>query len=163
VEVRRAEVRAYLTSRNLPWREDASNAEAFTARNRWRPLLEAMRLEAPELDRHLFETHRQAAEAEALAKARIAEWEGSRWQLEAAGIRLARVAWTEPELRWTLETAFHRLGWVREAALLRGLAPWLLARLAQGRKPSAWGNFALNLEPDAGYLHLTGVPPPSRS
>lgn len=40
----RTEIRAWLTERNLPWREDATNAEPFAARNRLRnevlPLLE---------------------------------------------------------------------------------------------------------------------------
>ena len=162
-EVRRSTLRAYLTSRNLPWREDASNAEPFTARNRWRPLLERMRLEAPDLDRHLFETHRQAEEAQALARRLVAGWNGLRWSLMTDGIRLQRGLWTEPELRWTLDCAFQELGWQREATLLRGLAPWLAERLARGRKPSSWGHFHLNPEPASGYLHLRQEAPPSRS
>jgi tRNA(Ile)-lysidine synthetase-like protein len=163
IETRRSELRAYLSSRNLPWREDASNAEPFTARNRWRPLLEEMRKEAPELDRHLFETHLQAAEAERLAKALIVSWKGGRWSIADGVIRFRREPWTEPELRWTLESAFRRLDWPREAALLRGLAPWLVERLAHARKPTSWGNFRLNLEPDGGYLHLRHEPAPSRA
>jgi len=162
-EVRRAELRAYLAAKGVPWREDATNQEPFTARNRWRPLLEALRREAPDLDRHLFETHLQAAEAEELAQALVASWEGSRWWLRDAGIVLSRSPWTEPELRWTLEAAFRRLGWPREAALLRDLTPWLLSRLTRGRKPASWGHFCLNREPADGYLHLTTVPPPSRA
>jgi tRNA(Ile)-lysidine synthase len=162
-ELRRADLRAYLASRHIPWREDASNGEPFTARNRWRPLLHELRREAPDLDRHLFETHLQAEEAEHLAQALIAGWEGTRWSLTADGIGFRRGAWTEPELRWTLEAAFRRLGWPREAALLRGLAPWLVERLAHARKPSSWGNFHLNLEPDHGYLHLRHEPAPSRA
>jgi tRNA(Ile)-lysidine synthase len=153
-ELRRGELRAYLASRNLPWREDASNQEPFTARNRWRPLLEALRKEAPELDRHLFETHRQAEEAEQLARALVAGWEGSRWCIAEGHIAFKREPWTEPDLRWTLESAFRRLDWPREAALLRSLAPWLAERLAHARKASTWGNFQLNPEPDGGYLHL---------
>jgi tRNA(Ile)-lysidine synthase len=166
-ELRRAELRAYLEARRIPWREDASNAEPFTARNRWRPLIERLRGEAPELDRHLFETHRQAEEAEALAQALIASWEGTRWAIADGHVIFQRGAWTEPELRWTLEVAFHRLDWPREAALLRGLSPWLVQRLTRrltrGRKSSAWGNFHLNPEPDGGYLHLTQGPLPSRA
>jgi tRNA(Ile)-lysidine synthase len=162
-EIRRSDLRAYLGSRNIPWREDASNAEPFTARNRWRPLLQALRTEAPELDRHLFETHLQAEEAEHLAKALIAGWEGTRWSIGSGCISFRRETWTEPELRWTLEAAFQRLDWPREAALLRGLAPWLVERLAHARKPASWGNFRLNLEPDGGYLHLRHEPAPSRA
>ncbi|MDP1832737.1 MAG: tRNA lysidine(34) synthetase TilS [Geothrix sp.] len=153
-ETHRADLRGYLESRNIPWREDASNAEPFTARNRWRPLLDEMRKEAPELDRHLFETHLQAEEAERLARALITGWEGSRWFVAEDRITFRREAWTEPELRWTLEAAFRRLDWPRESALLRDLAPWLAERLAHARKPSFWGNFHLNPEPDGGYLHL---------
>lgn len=162
-ETRRAELRAYLAYRNIPWREDASNAEPFTARNRWRPLLHELRKEAPELDRHLFETHLQAEEAETLAKALIAGWEGTRWSISEGGISFRRDSWTEPELRWTLEFAFRRLDWPREAALLRGLAPWLVERLAHARKPASWGNFRLNLEPGGRYLHLRHEPAPSRA
>lgn len=162
-EIRRRDLRGYLVSRDIPWREDASNADPFTARNRWRPILEAMRAEGPELDRHLFETHRQAEEAEALARTLVAGWEGSRWFIADDRLIFKGEAWLEPELRWTLDTAFHRLGWPREAALLRGLAPWLTARLGSSRKPSAWGNFHLNPEPEPGYLHLSLSPPPSRA
>ncbi len=162
-EIRRADLRTYLASRDIPWREDASNHEPFTPRNRWRPLLEEMRKEAPELDRHLFETHLQAAEAEALAHALIASWEGTRWCVTHGAVALRREAWAEPDLRWTLETAFRRLGWPRESALLRRLAPWLAERLIHGRKPSTWGNFQLNPEPSHGYLHLRLSPPVSRT
>jgi tRNA(Ile)-lysidine synthetase-like protein len=151
---RRADLRAYLASRNLPWREDATNADPFTARNRWRPILASLRKEAPELDRHLFETHLQAEEAAGLAHTLIAGWEGSRWSIADGAITFKRGPWVEPELRWTLETAFRRLGWPREAALLRGLAPWLAGRLEKGRRPSSWGNFRLDTEPDGGFVHL---------
>ncbi len=162
-EVRRAELRAYLAAKGIPWREDASNVEPFTARNRWRPLLETLRQEAPDLDRHLFETHLQAEEARQLTRTLIASWEGTRWSVEEASICLRREAWTEPELRWTLEFAFSRLGWPREAALLRGLAPWVQERLARGRKSASRGHFCLNLEPGGGYLHLRESAPPSRA
>lgn len=162
-EVRRADLRAYLTARGLPWREDATNLEPFTARNRWRPILEAVRAEAPDLDRNLFETHLQAEEADALARRLVLSWEGSRWSVTEASVALQRGTWTEPELRWTLEAAFQRLGWPREADLLRGLAPWVAKRLDRGRKPASWGNFCLNPEPGGGYLHLRVGTPPSRA
>ena len=162
VEVRRGDLRTYLRAKGVPWREDASNAEPFTARNRWRPLLEQCRQEAPELDRHLFETHLQATEAETLARRLVDSWEGTRWFVQAEGVHLHREAWSEVELRWALETAFCRLGWPRESDQLRGLAPWLAERLHHGRKPSTWGHFHLNPEPDGWYLHLMHDPPPSR-
>ncbi len=162
-ELRREDLRAYLASRKVPWREDASNGEPFTARNRWRLLLVELRQEAPDLDRHLFETHRQAEEAERLARSLILTWEGTRWFIADGGIAFKREAWDEVHLRWTLESAFRRLGWAREADLLRTLTPWLGERLAQGRQPSSWGNFHLNPEPLAGYLHLRQGPLPSRT
>ena len=160
-EIRRSELRAYLAMKNIPWREDASNSKPFTARNRWRVLLGEMRKEAPELDRHLFETHLQAEEAEGLARALITSWEGSRWTIKDGAIVFKREAWSEVELRWTLEAAFRNLGWPRESALLRGLASWLVERLLHARKSSSWGNFRLNLEPGEGYLHLRVDTPPS--
>ena len=162
-ELRRADLRAYLVARNIPWQEDATNTEPFTARNRWRPILDTIRQEAPELDSHLFETHRQAEEAEQLAQTLIAGWEGTRWSIADAGIIFQREIWNERDLRWVLDSAFRKLGWPRESALLRGLAPWLSGRLAHGRKPSSWGNFNLNPEPGGWYLHLRQVPPPSRA
>ena len=153
-ELRREELRAYLRGRGVPWREDLTNADPFTARNRWRGLLGPLRAEAPELDRALFETHRQAAEAEASASALVAPGGGARWSLGEASIALRRGAWEEPELRWTLDLAFRRLGWEREADLLRGLAPWLRERLARGRKPSQWGHFQLEPEPGGAWGHL---------
>jgi tRNA(Ile)-lysidine synthetase-like protein len=161
VEVHRADLRGYLTTRGLPWREDASNETPFTARNRWRRLLTEFRLEAPQLDRHLFETHRQAAEAERLAQMLVSTWEGPRWSIADGGIIFVRRHWDEAELRWTLDSAFRRLAWPRESALLRGLAPWLVERLAHARKYSTWGHFQLNPEPEGGYLHLKLDTPPS--
>ncbi len=160
-EIRRADLRDYLSAKHIPWREDASNAESFTARNRWRPILDVMRKEAPELDRHLFETHLQADEAERLAQSLIAGWEGTRWYVEDGAVAFLREPWTELELRWTLEAAFRRLGWPRESALLRGLTPWFAERLVHARKSSTWGNFYLNPEPNGRYMHLRQGPLPS--
>lgn len=163
VEVRRPALRDYLTQKRVPWREDVTNDEPFTARNRWRPLLAQVRLEAPELDRHLFETHRQVLEAQQLAEALVGTWEGSRWRLREGALLLRSETWTEAELRWTLQLAFRALAWPVESALLRELAPWLVDRLRHRPKPAHWGHFHLNPEPDAGYLHLTAGPLPSRT
>ncbi|HJW09196.1 MAG TPA: tRNA lysidine(34) synthetase TilS [Holophagaceae bacterium] len=153
IECRRESLRDYLRARGLPWREDASNAEPFTARNRWRNLLEGLRHEAPLLDRHLWETHLQVEELRELAHREVRAWEGSRWKLEGEALFLSPEVWSEPELRALLDLAFQRLGWPREAALLRGLAPWAVARM-QGHAPAAsWGSFALNREPFGWYLH----------
>ena len=162
-ETRRSDLRTYLDARHVPWREDATNADPFTARNRWRLLLAEIRKEAPELDRHLFETHLQAKESEALARTLVESWEGTRWHFEDASISFRRAVWNELELRWTLECVFRKLGWPRESSLLRQLAPWLVERLAHARKSSTWGNFTLNPEPDGGYLHLRLGPLPSKT
>jgi len=159
VECRRAALRDYLRARGVPWREDPTNEEPFTARNRWRALLDAIRQEAPELDRHLFETHRQAEEAQTLAHRLVASWEGTRWFIDDGEVVFAAETWTEPDLRWTLETAFRALGHPVEASLLRSLAPWLAARATTTRRPASWGTFLLNPEPGGRYLHLRQGPP----
>lgn len=158
IECRRDSLRRYLAGRGLPWREDASNEDPFTARNRWRKLLGAIRGEAPLLDRHLWETHLQVRELRELAESLLRAGQGRRWRLAPDAVWLARGAWSEAELRGALELAFRDLGWPRESASLRALAPWVLARIA-GHGPvtggSAWGNFTLNHEPNGAYLHRT--------
>ena len=148
IEVRRPELRAYVQQKGLQWREDPTNAQDFTPRNRWRKLLEPMRLEASALDLHLWETHRQVAELAALRDAQVASWRGGRWDVaqDPARIRL-RGAWTEAELRWSLEAAFRELDWHREAELLRDLSSWLLPHLSRrSRKSKTWGGWQLETE-----------------
>ncbi|BDU76586.1 tRNA lysidine(34) synthetase TilS [Mesoterricola sediminis] len=148
VEARREDLRAYLRRRGLAWAEDASNAEPFTPRNRWRALLGPLRAEAPALDAHLWETHLQVAELAAFRDRQVAAWRGTRWDALGGEVRLAPV-WTEPDLRFALEAAFRELDWPREADLLRALAAWLRPRLMRrSRRPGAWGGF--RLEPLAG-------------
>ncbi len=143
IEARREELRSYLRDRGLPWREDASNAEDFTPRNRWRKLLEEMRREAPALDAHLWETHAQAAELARWRDGQVESWRGLRWELGEAGLRL-RGPFTEPELRWTLGAAFRELGWPREALLLRDLGSWVQPLLGRkARRPKTWGGWSL--------------------
>lgn len=143
VEARREDLRAYLRKRGVPWAEDASNADPFTPRNRWRALLGPMRAEAPALDAHLWETHLQVAELEAFRDRRVAAWRGSRWEAAAGGILLDG-PWEEADLRFALSAAFQALDWPREAGLLRDLAAWLRpALLRRRRRPAAWGRFSL--------------------
>lgn len=159
VECRRESLRRYLEGRGLPWREDASNDEPFTARNRWRKLLEAIREEAPLLDRHLWETHLQVRDLRELAEASLLESQGKDWALTGQALRLRIGIWDEARLRIVLELAFRDLGWPREAAALRALAPWLMERFS-GHGPVTervtCGNFSLNFEPDGAYLHRMG-------
>ena len=154
----RASLREYLSAKGLPWREDASNEAPFTARNRWRKLLQSIRAEAPLLDRHLWETHLQVRELRELAEAGLRAQEGLRWRAEPESVWLARGAWSEAQLRGSLELAFRDLGWPREAVGLRTLTPWLLKQVSGHKTATAtasWGNFTLNLEPDGAYLHRT--------
>ena len=146
IQTRRSELRDYLNQKGLPWLEDASNQDPFTARNRWRQLLEPMRLEAPALDRHLWETHGQVEELLALRDRTVAAWRGVRWQVEPgpSPVLLLGGRWLEPELRWTLEAACRECLWPREADLLRDLAAWLLPILARRPgKPKEWGGWRL--------------------
>lgn len=143
VQTRREDLRKYLRHKGLEWREDATNALPFTPRNRWRPLLESIRQEAPALDLHLWETHRQVAEQRAWIEKRILGWRGTRWDLADRGVRLAG-AWEAPELRWVLETAFRELDWPRESAHLRDLEAWILERLPNHRRRRhTWGDWQL--------------------
>ncbi len=159
IEARREELRGYLRQKNLPWREDASNEEGFTARNRWRKLLEEMRREAPALDAHLWETHAQAAELLDFREAQVAAGEGLRWCIQDARLSL-KGPFREVELRWTLEAACRTLGWPREAALLRDLSAWVRPLLERKRrKTKQWGGW--RLEPTSGNFPWTLSPPPN--
>lgn len=149
IHTRRADLRGYLEKKQLPWLEDATNLAPFTPRNRWRLLLETLRLEAPALDRHLWETHLQVEELLALRDQQVQSWRGVRWDLTADQLRLAG-PWTDPELRWTLEAAFRELGWPREAELLRDLGAWLRPHLARRPgKTKLWGGWKLALAADS--------------
>jgi len=143
IELRREALRDYLRQKNISWREDATNAEGFTPRNRWRVLLEGIRREAPALDTHLWETHAQVAELLAFRDAQVAEGEGTRWQFGEDGLCL-KGAFQNVELRWVLEAAFRRADWPREALLLRDLSAWLQPLLGRkSRKPKSWGGWSL--------------------
>lgn len=143
IEARRADLRAYLGQLGLPWREDATNAEDFTARNRWRKLLASLRAEAPALDRHLWETHRQASELLEARDAWLAETQGIRWGLDPDGLWLEG-PFTEPELRRVMEAAARAAGWHREAATLRRLAAWACLRMQRrNRREALWGGWRI--------------------
>ena len=144
IQLRRDELRAYLKKKGLPWLEDASNREPFTPRNRWRQLLEPMRAEAPALDLHLWETHRQVEELRAFRDRHVQAWRGNRWEAGPQGPLLLARTWTEPELRWVLDAAFQELDWPREAGLLRDLSAWLLPHLdRKSEKSKSWGGYIL--------------------
>jgi tRNA(Ile)-lysidine synthase len=153
IQVRREELRTYLRTLGLPWREDETNATDFTARNRWRKLLDLMREEAPSLDVHLWETHAQVEELRTFRDNLVHSWRGSRWDTSRTGVIL-QGPWTEAELRWVLEAAFRELGWSREADQLRGIAAWASPFLAgKSRKSKTWGGWRLDHEPSGWVLH----------
>lgn len=155
VQVRREALRTYLRTLGLPWREDETNAEGFTARNRWRNLLDALRAEAPALDEHLWETHGQVAELQSFRDELVSGWRGSRWDVFPEPARLfLRGPWADAELRWVLDAAFKAHGWPREADLLRDLAGWALPHLSgKSRKSKTWGGWRLDREPNGWALH----------
>ena len=161
IECTRDELRAYLLAKQLPWREDATNTDPFTARNRWRRLLPALREEAPALDQHLWETHAQIQELIDYRNALVATWRGVRWDLEtdlSPGIRFFQGAWTQAELGWVMEAAFRELAWPREACLLRDLAHWLQPHLQRRpRKAKTWGTWQLSPETSNWLLHTKKV------
>lgn len=120
VGLRRAHLRDYLRSRSIPWREDPTNSEPFTPRNRLRPLLEGLRAEMPHLDTHLLETHRQMAEGEALGERWMRLGLGASWSLGPTGLTLAPRGWDAAELAWLLAFAWPELG----SDAVRDLAAW---------------------------------------
>lgn len=143
VEAKREALRDYLRAAGLGWQEDASNAEDFTLRNRLRPLLAQLRAETPALDRHIWETHRQVADLEALRDAWLADAEGAAWEIDGAALLLAPDL-PEAQVRWILAEALPRLGVPTAADHLRPLAAWLATRLAsRNPAPRAWGHWTL--------------------
>nr|WP_320131633.1 tRNA lysidine(34) synthetase TilS [uncultured Holophaga sp.] len=158
IECPRAGLRAYLKAKGLSWREDATNAEPFTPRNRWRQLLPALRQEAPALDRHLLETHAQARELIEYRDHLVESWRGGRW-LPGGDTKpgiLFRGPWAPVELRWVLEAALRERGLRREAEHLRDLASWLTPHLnRRPGKPKTWGGWCLDPDPTGWFLHLS--------
>ncbi len=143
--LRRSQLRDYLKSRAIPWREDPTNSEPFTPRNRLRPLLEALRAEMPHLDTHLLETHRQMAEAEALAERWLHVGLAGTWSLGPQGLTLAPRGWDAAELAGLLARAWPELG----AGAVRDLAAWAVEVLSTpGGNRGGW-----SLHPmEAGWL-----------
>jgi tRNA(Ile)-lysidine synthetase-like protein len=153
IQARREELRTYLRTLGVPWREDETNASDFTPRNRWRKLLAILREEAPALDAHLWETHSQVQELRVFRDSLVLSWRGPRWETDPARV-LLKGPWTDPELRWTLEAAFREMGWPREAERLHGISAWALPHLAgRSRKSKHWGGWQLDREPSAWALH----------
>jgi tRNA(Ile)-lysidine synthetase-like protein len=144
IECRRAELRLYLQALDVEWREDATNDVGFTPRNRWRKHLADFRNEAPAIDRHLWETHRQAADLLELRNAVVSSWRGSRWDVLEGGRVWLDIGWKARELAWVLEAAFRELDFPREHAHLFDLAAWASKVLSRSlKRPWRWGNWSL--------------------
>jgi tRNA(Ile)-lysidine synthetase-like protein len=158
IECRREELRAYLRGLNIEWREDYSNDTDFTPRNRWRKHLTDFRAEAPNIDRHLWGTHRQIADLLELRDVVILSWRGTRWDiLESKRIWL-NIGWKTGELTWVLEAAFRELCIAREHAHIFDLAVWISKVLRRPiKRPCNWGNWSLC--PHAHGASLQLVPP----
>ncbi len=146
VGLRRGHLRDYLRGRGIPWREDPTNSEPFTPRNRLRPLLEGLRAEMPNLDTHLLETHRQARESEDLADHWMRLGLAGTWAQTPEGLTLARRGWEVAELAWLLARGWPHLG----AEAVRPLAHWAAASLAD-QKPGNRGGWELH-PMEAGWL-----------
>jgi hypothetical protein len=158
IECRREELRLYLRSLGVEWREDGTNELDFTPRNRWRKHLASFRSEAPNLDRHLWETHRQAADLLDLRNTVVSSWRGSRWDILEDGRIWLDVGWGGRDLAWSLEAAFRELGLAREQAHLCGLAAWASKVLAHPiKRPWRWGKWLLRPQPQGASLQL-GLP-----
>ncbi len=156
IQVRRQELRDYLQNQGLPWREDESNHEGFTPRNRLRAMLGNLREEAPALDRHLWESHEQIQELMAWRDQQIESWRPSRWDLGPEAVHL-RGPFEERELRLILAHAFEALAWPKEAHLLHGLSKHFHPFLnGKSRKEKRWGNYRLKWDGE-GFWRLERI------
>jgi tRNA(Ile)-lysidine synthetase-like protein len=158
IECHRENLRAYLRRAKIEWLEDPTNDLGFTPRNRWRKLLAEFRLEAPGIDKHLLETHRQIADALALRDSVVSSWRGSRWDIAEGGRVWLENGWDAKELAWALEAAFRELSFPRESEHLFGLAAWASTVLSRPLKRAwTWGNWSLSPSPRGACLQL-GAP-----
>ena len=163
IECRREELRAYLRGLGLEWCEDTTNSLGFTARNRWRSLLVGFRDEAPRIDRHLWETHRQAADLLALRNEMVESWRGHRWEIVAGNHIWLALTWRVQDLAWVLEAAFRELGVDREPGHIFDLAAWASKVLARPIKRAwKWGHWALLPKPGGASLQFDFQKPVNR-
>jgi len=158
IECHREDLRIYLRSLGLEWREDHTNDIGFTPRNRWRKHLADFRAEAPGIDRHLWETHRQATALLELRNTTVASWRGTRWDISEDNQIWLDIGWTAVDLVWVLEAAFRELDLTREPAHLFDLAAWASKVLTRPlKRPWRWGNWSLCPQSCGAFLQL-GIP-----
>jgi tRNA(Ile)-lysidine synthetase-like protein len=155
IECHRVNIRAYLNGAGIEWLEDPTNDIGFTARNRWRKQLAEFRIEAPGIDKHLWETHRQISDLIELRDSLVSSWRGSRWDiLESKHIWL-NIGWSAKDLVWVLEAAFRELDLVRESKHLFDLAAWASTIMSRPLKRAwSWGNWSLSPQSSGAYLQL---------
>jgi tRNA(Ile)-lysidine synthetase-like protein len=155
IECRREELRAYLRQSEIEWREDQTNEQGFTARNRWRSLLAGFREEAPSLDRHLWETHRQVAALADLRDAAVASWKPGRWSIMEGRHIFLSLYWKPSDLEWALEAAFKEMGRPRDAAHIFNLSAWAAKVLSRPiKRVWRWGNWSLAPHSEGGVLQI---------
>jgi tRNA(Ile)-lysidine synthetase-like protein len=156
IECRKANLRDYLKTSKTEWLEDPTNDLGFTPRNRWRKLLADIRAEAPSIDEHLLETHRQIADALELKDGVVSSWRGSRWDIVEGGRVWLGIGWSAKDLAWALEAAFSELNLPRESSHLFGLAAWASPILSRPLKRAwVWGNWSLSPRPRGACLQLS--------
>jgi tRNA(Ile)-lysidine synthase TilS/MesJ len=156
IECRREDLRAYLRGPGIAWREDLTNDLGFTARNRWRKHLASFREEAPNIDRHLWETHRQVAALKELRDALVASWKCGRWGIVEGKHIWLGLCWRPRDMEWVLDAALSELGLSREPAHIMELAAWASKVLSRPlKRPWRWGNWSLVPHPEGATLQIT--------
>jgi len=144
IECRRADIRDYLLKSGIEWREDLSNDQGFTPRNRWRKYLSDFRSEAPNIDQHLWETHRQIAEILKLKDDVVASWRGSHWEISSEGHIWLDIGMSSRDMVWILESCFRELNIHRDPHHIFDLASWISQTTAHTIKRRwKWGNWSL--------------------
>jgi tRNA(Ile)-lysidine synthetase-like protein len=155
VECCREDLRAYLRSLRIEWRDDQTNEQDFTPRNRWRKYLVELRDEAPSIDRHLWETHRQVADLMSLRNDTVASWRDVRWKISEANDIWLDIGWQPRDLAWVLEAAFRELNMPRDPVHIFDLARWASEVLTRPIKRKwKWGNWYLCPQTDGALLCL---------
>jgi tRNA(Ile)-lysidine synthase len=146
--VRRDQLRAYLTARNQPWREDLSNADEAFTRNRLRhTLLPALRVENPAIDQTLANLAELAREEEA------------RWQVELKRI-LPHIVLPGTPVRGggrANSTNPDEQALAIELERLRALDPALRRRVVRGAAQQL--GLRLSFDETSRLLALAGMPP----
>jgi hypothetical protein len=118
------------------------------------------RSEAPAIDIHLIETHRQARELLVMKDTLVSSWKGRRWGISDEGWLWLDIGWSLSELGWVLDAAFKELGHRREPLHMRSLAAWMSKVLARRiRRKWRWGIWSLTPHPCGATLQIESQKP----